>query len=271
VVGGGGGGEHNTPPPPPKPPPPIPYLKREHRLPACVGTGKMPVLPVSSPTDCRGAIYCALIGLDKSSPYRGLGGGCGGKAGTRSAGVPASGSPWSSPCHNPAPRLLITGPPQCGKTTVVRRVVEGFPGRAAGFYTREVRVAGRRVGFEIVTLDGRVAWLSHVDFPGAQRVGKYGVDLEALHRVALPALAPSPGIDLMVIDEVGKMECLSPRFVAALEGLWPAPLPLLVTVAEKGGGFIAAIKRRPGARLITVTPGNRGALPAIILEMLAAP
>lgn len=168
------------------------------------------------------------------------------------------------------PRLLLTGPPQCGKTTVVRRVVEGCQGRAAGFYTREVRVAGRRVGFEIVTLDGRVAWLSHVDFPGPHRVGKYGVDLEALHRVALPALDPASGVDLMVVDEVGKMECLSPRFVAALECLWPAPLPLLITVAEKGGGFIAAIKRRPGARLIKVNPSNRDALPASILEMLAA-
>jgi nucleoside-triphosphatase len=152
---------------------------------------------------------------------------------------------------------------------VVRRVVEGFKGKAAGFYTREVRQGGRRVGFEIVTLDGRIAWLSHVDFPGPQRVGKYGVDLEALHRVALPALGPSPGIELIVVDEVGKMECLSPRFVAALEGLWSAPLPLLVTVAEKGGGFITAIKGRPGARLITVTPANRDALPGILLTMLA--
>ncbi len=167
------------------------------------------------------------------------------------------------------PRFLLTGPPQCGKTTVVRRVAEGFPGRAAGFYTQEVRQTGRRVGFEIVTLDGRIAWLSRVDFPGPQRVGKYGVDLEALHRVALPALDPAPGVELIIVDEVGKMECLSPRLVAALEALWSAPLPLLVTVAEKGGGLIAAIKRRPGARLITVTPGNRDALPAVILEILS--
>ncbi len=168
-----------------------------------------------------------------------------------------------------APRLLLTGPPQCGKTTVVRRVVEAFPGRAAGFYTREARRGGRRVGFEIVTLDGRVAWLSHVDFPGPHRVGKYGVDLEALHQVALPALVPSPGIELIVVDEVGKMECLSARFVAAMEALWPSPVPLLVTVAEKGGGFIARLKTFPGARLLTVTVANRNALPDRILALLA--
>jgi nucleoside-triphosphatase len=179
--------------------------------------------------------------------------------------------PWPSPHNNLPPRLLLTGLPQCGKTTVVRRVVEGFPGRAAGFFTREVRMAGRRMGFEIVTLDGKIAWLSHVDFPGPHRVGKYGVDLEGLHRVALPSMEPAPGIELIVVDEVGKMECLSPRFVAAMERLWVAPLPLLVTVAAKGKGFITRLKSKEGARLITVTPHNRDSLPDTILGMLSSP
>ena len=165
------------------------------------------------------------------------------------------------------PRVLLTGPPQCGKTTVVHRAIKNFSGWAAGFYTREVRVAGRRVGFEIVTLDGKVAWLSHVDFPGPQRVGKYGVDLEALHRVALLALAPAPEINLIVVDEVGKMECLSARFVAAVEDLWSAAVPLLITVAQKGGGFIARIKSLPGARLLTVNLDNRDLLPETILKI----
>jgi nucleoside-triphosphatase len=125
------------------------------------------------------------------------------------------------------------------------------------------------VGFEIVTLDGEVAWLSHVDFPGPNRVGKYGVDLEGLHRVGLTALMPAPGVELIVVDEVGKMECLSPHFVVAMERLWSAPVPLLITVAEKGGGYIAQIKGKPGARLLTVTPANRDALPDRILKFLA--
>jgi nucleoside-triphosphatase len=165
-------------------------------------------------------------------------------------------------------RILLTGPPQCGKTTVVQKVVAGFPGQAAGFYTREVRRYGRRLGFEIVTLNGESALLSHVDFSGSYRVGKYGVNLENIHRVALPALEYRPGIDLIVVDEVGKMECLSARFVAALERLWQQPVPLLVTVAEKGGGFIAALKAKPDKILLTVTPANRDELPAQILKLL---
>ena len=113
-----------------------------------------------------------------------------------------------------------TGPPRSGKTTIIQKVAAAFPGRAAGFYTREVRQQGMRVGFEIVTLDGQSAVLSHVDFPGPYRVGKYGVNLENLHRVGLPALEAGPGVDLVVVDEVGKMECLSPRFIEAMERLW---------------------------------------------------
>ncbi len=165
-------------------------------------------------------------------------------------------------------RFLLTGPPRCGKTTVVEKVVARFPGRAAGFYTREVREGGVRVGFEIVTLDGKTALLSHVDFPGPCRVGKYGVDLENFHRVALPALEPAPGIDLIVVDEVGKMECFSSRFVAAMERLWRQPVPLLITVAAKGGGYIAAIKDKPDKILLTVTPANRDELPNEILDLL---
>jgi nucleoside-triphosphatase len=165
-------------------------------------------------------------------------------------------------------RILLTGPPQCGKTTVVQKVVAGFPGKAAGFYTREVRRHGRRLGFEIVTLAGDVALLSHVDFAGPYRVGKYGVNLENFHRVALPALTAGPGIDLIVVDEVGKMECFSTRFVAALESLWRQPVPLLVTVAAKGGGYIAAIKAKPDMTLITVTPANRDELPGHILKLM---
>ncbi len=165
-------------------------------------------------------------------------------------------------------RILLTGPPQCGKTTVIQKVVARWPGTAAGFYTREVRRGGVRLGFEIVTLSGEAALLSHVDFPGPYRVGKYGVNLENLHRVALPALGVGPGVDLIVVDEVGKMECLSARFVAAMDGLWRQPVPLLVTVAEKGGGYMTAIKEKPGIILLTVTPANRDELPARILELL---
>ena len=53
-----------------------------------------------------------------------------------------------------------------------------------------------------------------------------------------------------------------------MEYLWGAPVPLLVTVAAKGGGYIAALKGKPDKTQLTVTPANRDALPSWILELL---
>ncbi len=165
-------------------------------------------------------------------------------------------------------RVLLTGLPRSGKTTAVQRVVADFWGQAAGFYTREIRHHGTRVGFEIITLAGQTAVLSHVDFPGPLRVGKYGVNLENLHQVALPALVPAPGLDLIVVDEIGKMECLSPRFIAVMENLWRAPVHMLATIAAKGGDYIQTVKQKPGLILLNINPQNREEIPAKILNLL---
>ena len=59
--------------------------------------------------------------------------------------------------------LLLTGPPGCGKTTVMRCLIERLDGlRLAGFYTQEIREQGQRVGFEAASLSGRRALLAHV-------------------------------------------------------------------------------------------------------------
>ena len=71
----------------------------------------------------------------------------------------------------PTNNFLLTGRPGCGKTTVVRRVVERLSGQClAGFYTQEVRESGRRVGFEAVGLAGSRMMLAHVDFDTARCV-----------------------------------------------------------------------------------------------------
>ncbi len=86
--------------------------------------------------------------------------------------------------------LLLTGAPGTGKTTIIREAISASKAKAGGFYTQEIRQGGVRLGFEIITLDGHRAILAHADFRGPQRVGKYGVDVAALDRVAVPAIAP---------------------------------------------------------------------------------
>jgi nucleoside-triphosphatase len=72
------------------------------------------------------------------------------------------------------------------------------------------------------------------------------------------------------VDEIGKMECLSPTFVEAVRGLLIAGRPLVATVGERGGGFIAEVKRRPDVELWELTRANRDAMPARVLAWLEA-
>ncbi len=159
--------------------------------------------------------------------------------------------------------LLLSGPPRCGKTTVVWRVAEFLRDLSlAGFYTEEIREQGRRVGFRAVGLNGGEAILAHVSIASPFRVGSYGVDPSALAPLLASELGRAPeSVDLFVIDEIGKMECFSREFVASVRRLLDGPALVLATVAFKGGGFPAEVRARRDAELFLVTPANRDALP----------
>ncbi|MDQ7849189.1 MAG: NTPase [Armatimonadota bacterium] len=159
--------------------------------------------------------------------------------------------------------LLITGQPGVGKTTLVRRVAEAPDIRLGGFYTEEIRRGRTRTGFRLVTLDGQAAVFAHVDFAGrfSHRVGRYGVDLSALEEIGVAALrrAARRG-QVVLVDEIGKMELLSPGFRAALEEMAAGPVPLLATITAAAHPWADAFKRRRGAVLLTLTPTNRDRL-----------
>ncbi len=159
--------------------------------------------------------------------------------------------------------------PGIGKTTIIKNVAERFKGRRlGGFYTEEIRAQGERRGFRLVTFTGQERVIAHVDFSRAYRVGKYGVDVAALDAVAGSALALDNAVALYLVDEIGKMECLSIRFIAAMRALLKGPMTLVATVALKGGGFIAEVKQREDGLLWEVTRENRDGVPARILAWL---
>ena len=164
--------------------------------------------------------------------------------------------------------LLLTGRPGVGKTTVIRRVADGLQGtRLRGFYTEEIREHGERQGFRLIGFDGEDRVIAHVDFPKAHRVGKYGVDLTAIDSAA-SLLSYDPALRLYLVDEIGKMECLSARFVTAMRKLLAGDIPVAATVGLHGGGFIAEVKRLMQCLLWEVTQDNRNEMPSRILAWL---
>jgi len=164
--------------------------------------------------------------------------------------------------------LLVTGRPGIGKTTVIRRIAARLKERTRrGFYTEEIRARGERRGFRLIGFDGTEAVIAHVDFPKTHRVGKYGVDVGAIDQ-ATRLLAPDGNADLYLVDEIGKMECLSTRFIQAMRTLLCGPTKVVATIASSGGGFIAEAKRSRGSAIWDLTHANREDVPDQILNWL---
>ncbi len=173
-----------------------------------------------------------------------------------------------SPLHR---HILITGVPGCGKTTLLKGLARELRAlRPAGFYTEEIRLQGHRRGFRLVGLNGAVSLLAHVDLNGVPRVGKYGVDVERFEDFLNTQKLDQVASPLVFIDEIGRMECLSTRFVDVVRNLLDSPKTIIATAALKGCGLIAEVKQRPDVALVEVGPGNRDRLVAELANRIVA-
>ena len=106
-------------------------------------------------------------------------------------------------------RIGLTGPPGSGKTTIAKKVVSllnSLECKVGGFYTPEVRVEGRRLGFQVEDIvTGRRIWLAKRNVTSRFRVGSYGI-LDDASSFMYNILSKALDFDFVVIDEIGPME-----------------------------------------------------------------
>jgi nucleoside-triphosphatase len=119
-----------------------------------------------------------------------------------------------------------------------------------GFTTSEIREHGHRTGFSGTTIDGVPFLLARTGSSGPFRVGPYTVVLAGLEKVGLPSLEPVAGTELLVLDEVGKMESFSAAFRESVEALLAGATPVLGTVALHGLGFVKKVRLDPRVTLL---------------------
>jgi nucleoside-triphosphatase len=166
--------------------------------------------------------------------------------------------------------LLITGTPGVGKTTLVKELLAQLRHLSvAGFYTDEIRESGIRKGFELVDLHGNRSLLSHVQIKSPFRVGKYGVDVVSFDEFIDTVDFLDPQTGLVVIDEIGKMECYSEKFTSLLRKIFDSDKIVIATIARKGGGLIAEIKERNDIQLFELMLENRDRLAFEIVRAIS--
>ncbi len=170
---------------------------------------------------------------------------------------------------NTCKNLFLTGAPSCGKTTVIKTLIKQLQYPANGFYTEEERQADKRIGFLMRTLEGKTAYLAHQDIKSQFHIRRYGVSIENIETLAVASIAPC-GNTIIVLDEIGKMECFSEKFKqAALAALDSANI-VVGTIALGGTEFIMEIKNRQDIEITEVTLQNRDELPGLLNRKIAA-
>jgi len=169
---------------------------------------------------------------------------------------------------NEVKNIFLTGAPSSGKTTVIKKIIGNLNHPANGFYTEEERVDGKRVGFLMKTLDGREGYLAHQDIKSDFYIRRYGVSIENIESIAVPSISPVEN-NIIILDEIGKMECFSLLFKQATTNALNASNIVIGTITFGGDDFIRKAKERKDMEISEVTVDNRNLLPDIILRKVS--
>jgi len=172
-------------------------------------------------------------------------------------------------------RVLVglTGPPGCGKTTTVEEVARILRGRGAnvgGFVTREVRVSGRRIGFDLVDLGGSGSMpLARKESRPAPRVGGYRVYVENMERFAVPIICRALQLgSILIVDEVGPMELLSSGFRTCVRKALSEAKKAVFTIHYQSRDPLIETVRSSVDRLLILSRGEGGVAAEEVANLL---
>ena len=172
-------------------------------------------------------------------------------------------------------KLLLTGPPGVGKTTLLKNLCSELQQDCAGFYTEEIREAGKRVGFDIVSVDEKLrAPLARVNTNAkGPKVGQYTVITQDFEIAAYKCLSKDKlqNSKVIVIDEIGKMESFSAKFQSLVRQIFTLEDKIIlatIPVKHENLNLVKEIVSRSDVEIIEVTKANRNVLKDDLLSRL---
>ncbi|MCK5533716.1 NTPase [bacterium] len=165
--------------------------------------------------------------------------------------------------------IFLTGLPCAGKTSLIKEIVKELKGKQGGFYTSEIKEGNKRIGFKIENFNGKSGLLAHIDFQSPYRISKYGVNLKDLDEIGTDSIVKAmQESEFIIVDEIGKMELLSPQFKKVVWNALETDKKIMGTIKLKHDYFTSEIKKRKDTQVFELTKTNREEIKTKILSLL---
>jgi len=135
-------------------------------------------------------------------------------------------------------KIFVSGLPRSGKTTLVKKIYEDFSSKIkiSGFYTEEINIEGKRMGFKIYSMDLK----REFEFAKKRREENFEVEYAGyfLNLKILEEIIEKIDLNskLIIIDEIGKMEMMSKKFESFINEILSKDLNLLATIHRSLAG-----------------------------------
>ena len=149
--------------------------------------------------------------------------------------------------------IILTGPKQCGKSTVIKKFLQVYKGSVSGFISEfDDRASDtRQLIIRNISSDNKICAVKWKD-------GKANVNYDAFNEFA-PKLI-DVNSRLILIDELGKFEASCIKLQDAVEEAFSSSANVIAVLRLDAPGWINELKLREDTLVFNVNTDNRNLL-----------
>ncbi|BAB59890.1 hypothetical protein [Thermoplasma volcanium GSS1] len=171
-------------------------------------------------------------------------------------------------------KIGITGPVGSIKAEALQKIIgmlqnDGL--NVQGVLISKVSDDGKLTGYTIEDiLTKKKVQFCDEKFVSRVKIDKLGVDTRLLEEILIPSLQKArESADVIIIDEVGKLENTTKKIHSEIEETLKCGKPLIVTLHKRSRNpVLQEIKSLEGVRVFDITPINKNILPFKVMHVL---